>query len=344
MVGKERVVTAAPGHIVTLDLQLTPENGYIPEPLFDCGGRVTFVLHGGNYLPGLHELVQRRCVGDSVNAVSIDAGWGERRDDLLITVSLQKLKSVVNDPSQLAVGQTLKLKGGIDVLVAEVNEDTVTLDANPPLAGTSYACTFTVVAIDPMPTYILPSKHKDRSSSVNNCCCTGIDGGRYQLATFALGCFWGAELAFMRVPGVVGTKVGYSQGVTPNPTYEQVCTGRTQHREAVQVVFNSELVSYEDLVEVAMGRLQSVQSPLDLHRLFQESGNETKQYSHGFYYHSTAQRELAEAYIADNNNRFGIEVLEAAMFWEADVWHQQYLFKGGQSARKGAKETIRCYG
>lgn len=349
-------IDAAAGDVVTLDLQLHPEHGFVPEPLFDqTGSRISFVLQWGNYLPGLHELVQGCRVGDRVDAVSIDSGWGERRDDLVVSVPIQKLEKIVDDPSSIrTVGATLKLQGGMEVVVTQVSGDdtTVTVDANPPLAGTSYACSFTVLAIDPLPASILVSKVDENTS--NSCC--NSENGRYQSATFALGCFWGAELAFMRVPGVVGTKVGYSQGVTPNPTYEQVCAGRTQHRETVKVIFDSEQVSYEDLVKVALARLQSVQSPLELHRLFQEGGisasspdadddndDETKQYRHGFYYHSEAQREIAEINIADNNP-FGIELRQAATLWSAEDRHQQYLYKGGQSARKGASEKIRCYG
>jgi peptide-methionine (S)-S-oxide reductase len=345
---KTRGGVARAGDVVTLDLHLLPENGFVPEPVFDSMGTVSFVLQGGNYLPGLHELVEGCSVGDTMEGVSIDAGWGERRDDLLITVPTKRLENVVKDPHQLVTGTTLKLKGDIEVVVAAINttDTTVVLDANPPLAGTSYACGFTVLAIDPLPTSILQlSQTPSNGGQTATSCCISIDD-RYQAATFALGCFWGAELAFMRVPGVVGTKVGYSQGVTLNPTYEQVCSGRTQHREAVQVIFDSKQVSYEELVKVALARLQSVQTPPDLHRLFQEGDDddETKQYRHGFYYHSEAQMEIAEQYISENNNRFGIELLQAATFWEAEEWHQQYLYKGGQSGRKGAKETIRCYG
>lgn len=81
------------------------------------------------------------------------------------------------------------------------------------------------------------------------------EGRKYQLATFALGCFWGGELAYQRERGVVGTKVGYTQGHAVNPSYEEVCTGTTGHTEAMIVSFDPSTVSYERLVHLAMDRL-----------------------------------------------------------------------------------------
>jgi peptide-methionine (S)-S-oxide reductase len=369
-------MVAVPGSIVTLELSLTPENGFVPEPLFDRNGTVSFIVQWGNYLPGLHELVVGCRVGDSVEGIAIDAGWGERRNDLLFTVPMSKAQALwdrtltstgASDPS-FAVGVTIQLQGGINVVVASIDyaAGTVVLDANPLLAGASYLCSFTVLAIHPIPSFIrddpgtansmtAPRQQKTQSgedqgdhssdscgsrNSALNC------HDRHQVATFALGCFWGAELAFMRTPGVVGTRVGYTQGVTLNPTYEQVCTGRTHHREAIQVVYDATVVSYVDLIQVALDRLQAVQSPLGLHRLFQEvNDEETKQYRHGFFFHCAAQHDVIKQHVSpDQQNRFSIELKPAATFWKAEDQHQQYLYKRGQSSRKGDKQTIRCYG
>jgi peptide-methionine (S)-S-oxide reductase len=369
-------MVAMPGSIVTLELSLIPENGFVPEPLFDRNGTVSFIVQWGNYLPGLHELVVGCRVGDSVEGIAIDAGWGERRNDLLFTVPISKARALwkrtlastaAPDPS-FAVGVTFQLQGGIDVVVADINDaaGTVVLDANPQLAGASYLCSFTVLAIHPLPPFIGvdpgtancttkareretqsgddQSDHNSESSSSRNSALNCHD--RHQVATFALGCFWGAELAFMRTLGVVGTRVGYTQGLTLNPTYEQVCTGRTHHREAIQVVYDATVVSYVDLVQVALDRLQTLQSPLGLHRLFQEVNNEeTKQYRHGFFFHSAAQHDIIKQHVTpDQQNRFSIELKPATTFWKAEDQHQQYLYKRGQSSRKRDKQTIRCYG
>jgi len=170
-----------------------------------------------------------------------------------------------------------------------------------------------------------------------------MGNSRYQAASFGLGCFWGGELRFMRVPGVVGTKVGYSQGVTKDPTYEQVCTGHTKHRESVMVVYDSTMVSYRELVMVAQERLKTISKPnFDIPRLFEEG---SEQYRYGFYYHSEGQRKVAEDFPSDSKRCGGyVEVLRAQIFYDAEEMMQQYLYKGGQSARKGAKEEIRCYG
>lgn len=364
--------------VVTLDLSLIPEHGFVPEPLFDTSGVVSFVLQWGNYLPGLHELLlmqQKKeededcttpcaTVGDTVQNVSVDAGWGERRQDLLFPVTMQRLQELVRDVSlPLALGSTIHLpvqqhtgSSSIPVTVTEIDKlnGTVVLDANPPLAGTSYSCSFAVLSVDQL---ILPLQpYSNNIDDCNDDSSHNEDDKRsttnkYQLATFALGCFWGAELAFMRVPGVVGTRVGYTQGETCNPTYEQVCEGSTHHREAVQVVYDSTVVSYETLVQTAMDRLQSGQSPMDLNTdiLFRKGTNAdnnetTHQYRHGIFFHSLAQQTIASRSISENKNRWGLELKRAATFWKAEEWHQQYLYKGGQSARKGAKEAIRCYG
>jgi peptide-methionine (S)-S-oxide reductase len=323
--------TAQVGDVVTLDLNLTPENGYVPHPLFDTSGIITFVLGWGNYLPGLHTLVEGMQTGESLHNVCIDAGWGRRRDELVVTVPKSQLKSI-KDFSIIKPGRRLHLEGDIQVLVTKVTEDTITVDANPPLAGASYRCDLTVKQIESLPVGVLnnPSESKDTS--------------RYQVATFSLGCFWGAQLAFARMTGVVGTKSGYTQGIQHNPTYEQVCEGKTRHREAVMVVYDPNEVAYPDLMKVALGRLDQTTDVFQLHDLFASDGDEeSTQYRHGFYYHNDEQKRQAEE-LVNEGSRFRIELLSATTFYDAEEYHQHYLVKGGQSARKGAKETIRCFG
>jgi peptide-methionine (S)-S-oxide reductase len=346
---------ARSGDIITLkNLQFLPEHGFVPDPLFDThfedDTTVTLVLDGGHYLPGLHALLHGCQVGDVVSNVSIDAGWGARRADWRVRVPMARVRSYW--PAEPALGMSLRWKGGIEVVIAEMEDEFVVIDANPPLAGTSYACSFTVVAVDCGGE---GARCRDVDRSDHHVYATQYPS-RYRMATFALGCFWGAELAFMRTEGVVGTRVGYSQGKTNvPPTYEEVSQGHTGHRESVQVIYDSHMVSYESLVHVALSRLQATQgynSVSDLQRLYRIRNNtddddETKQYRNGFYFHSTEQRDVISRILRQEGDSvvpLEIEVLEASTFWMAEEWHQQYLYKGGQSARKGAKQPIRCYG
>lgn len=313
------------GNVVTIDFQLTPNDDFVPIPLFDTvGKRTSLVLGWGNYLPGLHELLEGMEEGDSRDDIVIDAGWGSRNENLVVQVAKEKLKNV-QDWSRIKVGTTLHLQGGIQVQVVNVFEDSIVVDANPPLAGASYTCNVKLHSVESLP--------KDDASS------------QYQVATFALGCFWGAELAFMRVPGVVGTKVGYTQGIKRNPSYEEVCAGTTKHREAVYVVYDPSVVSYTELIQVALDRLAQTTSDFKLSMLFRDADEEDVfQYKHGFYHHSEEQRVIAEHFLEINNNKYHVELLKAAEFYNAEEEHQQYLLKGGQSAKKGCQETIRCFG
>jgi peptide-methionine (S)-S-oxide reductase len=147
-------------------------------------------------------------------------------------------------------------------------------------------------------------------------------------ALFGLGCFWGAERKFWQVPGVEVTAVGYAGGPTPNPTYEEVCSGMTGHTEAVLLVYDPKRVSYEELL-----------------KLFWESHNPTQgmrqgndvgtQYRSGIYYFTEAQRKAAEAskqsYEAALQARgldaITTEILPAPEFYFAEDYHQQYLAK-----------------
>jgi methionine-S-sulfoxide reductase len=319
------------GDIVTIDLKLTPENGYVPVPLFDTTGIITLVLGWGNYLPGLHDVLQGLRPGETISNLSIDAGWGKRKDELVVTVPKSKLK-FIQDMALIRPGRYLHLNGDIQVLVTDVTEDSITVDANPPLAGASYLCDLKVIEVHPLPQSI-SGYVVERTENA--------DSSRYHVATFALGCFWGAQLAFSREPGVVGTKAGYTQGTKASPTYEQVCEGKTRHREATLVVYDSTVVSYEQLMEVALHRLDKSTDVFNLQSLF--NNDDSEQYRHGFYYHTNEQKDQAQAFVK-RQSRFSIEVVSAKEHYEAEEYHQHYLLKGGQSARKGTKETIKCYG
>lgn len=325
---------ASIGDIVTVQMNLTPENGLILEPLFDTCGKISFVLGGGNYLPGLHELVKGMRVGEHVSGVSVDGGWGKRNPDLVIDVPKSNLIKMKNVDS-ITVGATLNLKGGIQVSVLKVAEDTITVDANHPLAGSGYTCDLTVLDIEGYPEdKLLYSDVPDASD----------DTPHLEVATWAMGCFWGGELAFMRTPGVVGTRVGYTQGVQVDPTYEDVCQGDTKHREAIVVVYDNRVVTYKELIKVFMERLAATVNQYKINLFNDDDEDDSLQYQHGIYYHNQEQRIQAEEAVRANNNKYNAELLQAAKFYDAEEYHQQYLLKGGQSARKGCKETIRCFG
>ena len=149
-----------------------------------------------------------------------------------------------------------------------------------------------------------------------------------RLATFGLGCFWGAERRYWTLDGVYSTAVGYSGGLTPNPTYDEVCTGYTGHNEVVRVVYESERIGYADLLRVFWESHDPTQG--------MRQGNDVgTQYRSGIYCHDDAQQELAlrsrDAYQARLTLAgFGditTEILPAPEFYYAEDYHQQYLAK-----------------
>ncbi len=149
-----------------------------------------------------------------------------------------------------------------------------------------------------------------------------------EIATFGLGCFWGAERLFWKQKGVYSTSVGYAGGFTPNPTYEEVCSGRTGHNEVVQVVFDPKHVSYAELVKLFFENHDPTQG-------MRQGGDIGTQYRSGLYVHSPAQREVAEAARRDYAARlaaegFGgvtTEIVDAPVYFYAEDYHQQYLDK-----------------
>jgi len=162
-----------------------------------------------------------------------------------------------------------------------------------------------------------------------------------ETATFAAGCFWGVQLAFQRVPGVVSSMVGYTAGDKLHPTYQDVCNGDSGHTEAVQMLFNPEVVSYKELLAVLFDRMD----PTTLNRQGNDRGT---QYRSGIYYHTEDQKEVALNFIKEIQPKYKdkivVEVLKADKFWPAETYHQKYLEKGGQQSGKGCLDPIKCYG
>jgi peptide-methionine (S)-S-oxide reductase len=149
-----------------------------------------------------------------------------------------------------------------------------------------------------------------------------------ELATFGMGCFWGAERKFWELPGVLSTMVGYAGGLTPNPTYREVCSGRTGHAEVVQVVFDPKRVSYEELLKVFWENHDPTQG--------MRQGNDAgTQYRSALYTHSEAQAQAAaasrEAYqrVLEKAGYGPVttDIRPAPEFFYAEEYHQQYLAK-----------------
>ena len=149
-----------------------------------------------------------------------------------------------------------------------------------------------------------------------------------ELATFGAGCFWGVEIAFRQIPGVLDALAGYSGGTMPNPTYEDVCSDRTGHAEVVEVTFDPSRVSYDRLLDVFF----TSHDPTQLNRQGPDVG---RQYRSAIFYHSEAQREAAEAakrkWEASGRWKRPVvtEISPAGPFWKAEEYHQRYLEKRG---------------
>ena len=149
-----------------------------------------------------------------------------------------------------------------------------------------------------------------------------------ETALFALGCFWGAERKFWQTPGVVSTSVGYTGGFTPNPTYREVCSGRTGHAEVVRVVFDPRKVRYEDLLRVFWESHDPTQG-------MQQGNDVGTQYRSAIYWASEDQRKAAEAsrdayqraLRGAGHGEITTEIEPAPEFYYAEEYHQQYLDK-----------------
>lgn len=156
------------------------------------------------------------------------------------------------------------------------------------------------------------------------------DLSRYESAVFAGGCFWCVEASFEKIPGVFEVQSGYTNGNIPNPTYSQVVTGNTGHREAVIVYYLSEIISYDNLLEVFWMNID----PTDDEGQFADRGSS---YRTAIFYGDEQQKEIAEKSLADLNNS-GIfdkpivtEIIERADFYQAEIYHQDYYIKNSET-------------
>jgi peptide-methionine (S)-S-oxide reductase len=153
---------------------------------------------------------------------------------------------------------------------------------------------------------------------------------REERAIFAAGCFWGVEAAFREVAGVISTMAGYTGGHTEHPTYEEVCSGKTGHAEAVLVVYNPDIVSYQKLLDL----FWSIHDPTQLNRQGPDYGTN---YRSAIFYYTSEQKALAEESKKKlgESGRYGgraavTEIVPASIFYPAEDYHQQFFEKQGR--------------
>ena len=173
---------------------------------------------------------------------------------------------------------------------------------------------------EPMP---VPDKHYVNGNALKPPYPDGLE-----MAMFGMGCFWGAERKFWQLDGVYTTAVGYAAGSTPNPTYQEVCSGRTGHNEVVRVVFDPKVISYEALLKVFWENHNPTQG--------MRQGNDVgTQYRSGIYVYSQSHKQQAEASRDAYQQALSkagypditTEIIDAPEFYYAESYHQQYLAK-----------------
>jgi peptide-methionine (S)-S-oxide reductase len=188
------------------------------------------------------------------------------------------------------------------------------------------------------PSFNVPAQHFVNGNRIQPPFPAGLE-----MAMFGMGCFWGAERKFWEAPGVYATAVGYAAGLTPNPTYEEVCSGRTGHNEVVMVWFDPTKTSYEALLRVFWENHDPTQG--------MRQGNDVgTQYRSGVYTFSTDQKEKAEVSRTVfqrelAKNRMGAittEIVDASAFYYAEDYHQQYLAKNPSGYCGLGGTGVRC--
>ena len=154
-----------------------------------------------------------------------------------------------------------------------------------------------------------------------------MNENRLEIATFAAGCFWGVEDAFMKIKGVKSTRVGYTGGNLLNPTYEDVCTDKTGHAEAIQLEYDPKEISYKELLEL----FWSIHNPTTKNRQGPDIGT---QYRSSIFYHTSEQEMVAkqlkqELDHSKYQNKIVTEIVPASKFYSAEEYHQKYYQKIG---------------
>jgi peptide methionine sulfoxide reductase msrA/msrB len=153
-----------------------------------------------------------------------------------------------------------------------------------------------------------------------------VDAGRYGTAIFAGGCFWGVEYFLQKEPGVISVTSGYTGGSVKNPSYREVCTGRTGHAEAVKIIYDPKKTSYEKLLKMFL----EIHDPTQVGRQGPDIGD---QYRSEIFYLNSEQKTIAEKYLKllnDKGLKTATAVTKASEFYSAEEYHQDYYFKNGK--------------
>jgi peptide-methionine (S)-S-oxide reductase len=315
---------ASDGETVEVHYVGTLEDGTEFDSSRARGLPLSFVLGAGSVVPGFDDAVRGMAVDERKRAVlPPETAYGERVDALVMSIPRDRAP----EEMALEVGQKVPLTNGATATVLGVTDDKIELDANHQLAGKTLIFDLHLVGILDDGTVLPPPA-------------PGVER-----LIVGLGCFWGAELAFQRVKGVVSTRVGYTQGSKQSPKYREVCSGQTGHTEAVAIDYDPAVVSYETLLDLFWARLGG--NALTLNQVGNDRGT---QYRSGVYYLNDGQRAAAEAAAKRVSEELGQEVVvelkaaEGRPFFLAEDYHQRYLEKGGQSAAVGDSTPIRCYG
>jgi peptide-methionine (S)-S-oxide reductase len=281
--GAQRTImrVAKDGDTVEIHYTGTLEDGSEFDSSRKRGIPFAFTVGSGQVIPGFDEAVRGLSVGESTRAViPPERGYGQRDEANILSVSRD---STPND-MDFSVGAKVPLSNGSTGVVLEADSKQIRLDANHHLAGKTLTFDMELVAfVDGI---------------------LGAPASGLQRLLCAAGCFWGIELAFQRVPGVVSTRVGYTQGKKEYPKYREVCSGSTGHTEAVAVDFDPSVTSYEKMLDVFWDRLG--RSALTRNQAGNDVGT---QYRSGIYFLNEEQRAAAQKSAKDASERLGKPVV-----------------------------------
>ncbi|MGY5613507.1 peptide-methionine (S)-S-oxide reductase MsrA [Vibrio brasiliensis] len=167
----------------------------------------------------------------------------------------------------------------------------------------------------------------DDSHFVNQSSLTAEPPQGCEQVLFGMGCFWGAERLFWQLDGVVSTSVGYSGGFTPNPTYQEVCSGQTGHTEVVRVVFDTQVISFEQLLHAFWEKHNPTQGMRQGNDLGTQYRSAIYVYSDEQYQTASASKQAYQALLGDDVQSITTEILPAGKYYYAENYHQQYLAK-----------------
>ncbi|GMH91240.1 hypothetical protein TrVE_jg6780 [Triparma verrucosa] len=299
-------------------------------PVGSASAVYPYALETGGYFPSLFESLPP--AGESVTVK--DVQLAPSNPDMIANIPFDALSQSGLNLDELKIGQELFLQNGMKAAIVEKSDASIKIDANPPLSRLKD------LTMEVSTEQILERTSPfEKTGTLSSWTTATWSDPKYETATFAGGCFWGVELAFQRQEGVIATKVGYTQGKGHSPSYEAVCSGTTGHTEGIQVVFDNSVVSYEDLCNLLVERLGD-----NVFKKNQVGNDMGTQYRSGIYPHNEEQKKTALEVIEAIGGDVKTEVVDATDFFDGEPYHQQYLMKGGQSAKKDSKETIRCYG